>query len=238
MAWDSTVPTTGTKIIDIPAIFTGNWHAFDEILEVQHYGHTSELSGRHIAGRTAVLCSDATTGITGMTPPGSGALAFDTTLGTLRAYFNSTWMLAANLPKTSIKAYVGTGDQSIPSDGATIQFDTEAEDTLNEFNTTTYTFSPCAAGFFNISVTLSILDAGGITEVISIKQYNSADVLQNDITAHYRALSSDHRSIQRSAIIYAAAGDKIKVELSHNRTTSIIVEAGAERSYLTITRLS
>ena len=239
--WRSTVPTTGTHILDISTIFPENWDAIEQILGEEHYIFSNELSGRHISGKTAVLCSDALTGISGIsgvTPPGSGAMGFDTTSGSLMAYLNSTWVWVVSFPQTAIKAYIGGGDQSIPPSGALVKFNTEINDDINEYNTATYTFTPAANGFFLIDARVSILTVGGVIVYTEVIHNDSSDNQKNSLISTYRTADSNRLSIANKTIIEAVAGDKIYVNITHNRIGNIIVEAGLDRSVLIIKRLS
>ncbi len=241
MTWRSTVPVTGTNILDISVIFPDNWHAFEEILSDQHYIFSNELSGRHIAGKTALLCSDATTGITGMTPPGSGALGFDTTLGSLMSYLNSSWTWVVSFPTTRILSYMGSGggNQSLAPSGTRIRFDTESVDTLSEFNTTTYTFTPAASGFFLATATVSVISGqAGITVYLGMRHTNSSDEQKNHARTSYVILDTNRVSLPISLILKVAAGDKIYIDVSHTSTTNIIAECDSDRTFLQIKRLS
>lgn len=235
--WQKTVPTTGTNILDIATIFPGNWEAFEEILSEGHYLFSSSLSGRHIAGRTAVLCSAPTTGITAIIPPACGALGFDETLGSLMAYLDSSWTWVATWPQTHIKAYIGS-DQSIPSSGSPVEFDTEIEDDLVEWNATTFKFIPLRDGFFLIDAVMSIIAIGGISVTSAIVHNDSTGNRKNYIDMVYKLISPDRTSLRNCAIVEAEAGDQIYINIIHNRIVNIIIEGGIDRSLLMIKRLS
>lgn len=55
----------------------------------------------------------------------------------------------------AFSAYQNAGGQSIPSSSTKIVFDTEEFDTANCFNTSTYTFTPNVAGYYQIDFQIS-----------------------------------------------------------------------------------
>jgi hypothetical protein len=184
------------------------------------------------------LCSDATTGITGTVPPGNGALGFDTTFGSLLVYLNSSWAWITTFPQTYVRAYIGSGDQSIPPSGSPVAFNTEISDPIGEYNTTTYTFTPASDGFFLITAVVSIMAIGGITVNIAIVHNDSNDNQKNYTNNASGLVDNNRKSIVNQMVTEAIAGDKIYINITHNRTIDIIAEAGSDRSLLTIRRIS
>lgn len=240
MTWQKTEPTTGSYIVDIPDIFTPNWDAIEDILGEEHYTLTEALSGRHKPGLLAAVYSGPTCAITAIDSPVSGSLAFDETEACL-SLFDSTdsWLLASQWPTTRILASL-SGDQAIVTDTNTVvEFDVEEEDILGEYdNSGTFTFSPCADGFFLVTSSISFIGTGGTSLTYTMYQDNSADSNKNKIAHSTILMDSNRRSFRTSAIIEAAAGDKIYFKVAHNRGSDCIVEGGSDRTLLKIQRLS
>jgi len=242
--WNSTIPTTATNIIDIPILFPANWQAFENILGLEHYTFSYSTSGRHLPGRTCVLSSGATSGISGISPAGNnGATAFDEYLGQFRLYTAGEWTYVSSLPQTSIKAWNGGADQNIPPSGAVVRYDV-AQDYLqnwggvSEFNETTYVFTPSGDGYFLLETQLCIIGIGGIVVTTKFVHTNADDEQLNLLTSSYMLGDNNRTTVRNHGILPMSAGDKFYVFVSHNRTMNIVIDAGQERTFLKIKRLS
>lgn len=237
MSWNKTLPTTGSYIVDIPEIFSGNWTAIENILGEEHYTFTDVLSGRHKPGIVPVMLSAATSAITGITSPSTGAIAQDSNKGIHYIYDGDSWEQINLLAHSEVIAH-RDADYTITA-GATalIPFGTEDTDKLGEYNNSTYTFTAKAAGFYYIRTQASFTAIGAIEIKLIIEHYNSSNILQNILVSYKNALSTDEFHHAITSILSLTSGDKIQVKVMHNRATGIILEGGNDRNYLNIYRL-
>jgi len=111
--WNTSVPTTGTKIVNIPSVHSKNWYAFQYTLEEEHYGFSSPLSGRHMLGRTTMVSAAPSATILGIAAPFTGAMGWDTDSGQGWLYDGDAWVVWSELPNSRVFAYIGT-NQTIP----------------------------------------------------------------------------------------------------------------------------
>jgi hypothetical protein len=236
--WSKTVPVTGSYIVDIPTIYGDNWNAIENILGVEHYTFTDVLSGRHKPGITPAMGSAATSAITAVTLPATGALYQDTTLGMHKVYDGSTWQQINLLAHSQVSAYRNTDYLVTTGTTAVIPFDTEQFDTLSEYDASSYVFVAKTAGFYYVRLVASFTAIGGIEIGVQIAQYNSSDALINNSTYLKYTLSADEISTGTTVLFSLSAGDKIKTWVWHNRTTSIVLEGGSDRNFIHIYRLS
>jgi hypothetical protein len=243
MAWSKTVPVTGSYIIDIPSIFGNNWNALESILGVEHYTFTNVLSGRHCPGILPVMGALATSAITAVSLPATGALYQDTTLGVHKVYNGSTWQQINLLPHSQVSVFPYSDYLVTAGTTAILPFNTEVFDTLNEYNTSSYTFIAKAAGFYCIHILGDFAPIGGIRINLQIAQYNASDQLINMITSSKYTISSDELTMRVIGFLSLAAGDKIKTYAWHNGSSSVVsygssLNLGSGGPILEIYRLS
>lgn len=237
--WDATKPTSSTNIIDIPSVFTSNYIEMENILGVEHYTMTSAASGRHKPGVTGWLSATTTSGITAISSPLTGALTLDTTIGTLKRYDATVGWTQMNLdPITRVLAYRNADYTITVGTSATIPFDTETIDTLSEFSTSTYTFQASATGYYMISTNINITPAANVDINLGLVQTNSASAQKYQSTITRIAPSIDEISIGHTWIVNTSANDKIYLVIYHSHTASMVLEGGADKSYLKIYRIS
>lgn len=238
MAWNKTIPVTGSYIIDIPTIFGDNWNAIESILGIEHYTFTNSLAGRHKPGIAPIMGSTTTAAITAISSPATGALYQDTTLGLHKVYDGSVWQQINLLAHSQVSAYRNADYIVTAGTTAVIPFDTEQFDTINEYDSSSYIFTAKAAGFYYIRFATSFTAVGGIEVAIQIAQYNTSDQLITTVTSLKYTLSGDELSMGTTGLLSLSAGDKVKVWTWHNQATSIILEGGLDRNFLNIYRLS
>lgn len=244
MVWSTAVPISATYIINIPSTFTTNYGQMEDWYGVQHYTYSSSLSGRHKPGITPFLYVNSTGNITGLTNPGSGALAFDITLGVLKRYDGvaSAWKQVNLDPISCVDVYL-TSDQTVASAAVgtytTITFDSETTDVLNNWNSSTYKFTAPIAGYYMAlgQATITPTDAG-IGFGYALAQYSSADVLQNVIVNYYFSWACGIMCARLAVIWSLAATDWIACGLYHDNSTSQIVEGGSDYTWLKIYKVS
>lgn len=241
MVWQKSLPTSGTEVINIPTIFGGNWAAIENILGVEHYTFTSSLSGRHKPGIGGYMYSGATSAIAALSSPATGSIAFDTTLGVAKRYDGSAWVQMNLDPMSRVSTY-RTGDQTVPTSITTIVgFNTETlgYDTLNEFSITTSKFSSIATGYYLImgSFTLTCAE-GGVECLMRIQHDDSSNVSLNRVHGYKYSLSTDAFNMVLLVVLSLAVGDKIYCTLTHDYSSTIVINGGADKTFLKIYKIS
>ena len=91
MAWNSTKPTSTSKIKLAPSVILSNWEAIEDWTEQQHYSIANTLSGSHNPGQCSVLMTDATSSISALTNYACAA-ALDITLGVFKYNNGTAWI--------------------------------------------------------------------------------------------------------------------------------------------------
>lgn len=249
MAWDKTKPVPTTNIIDTPTIFGDNWDALDDILDAEHYGMESPLSGRHVSGAWSVCRSTTTCGLTALgANVASGAIAWDTTLGIGRIARGTTdggsavWDPVHLMPHSRVSVY-RNGDQTLVTSAATaVQFDTEGAsgfDSLNEYDTSTYFFRATCTGVYLVSFQLSITpDDGGITYEATLAHLTGASATIADSHTYAYATSLDELTLQKFSTLFLTAGDLLGVYITPNVTNAGIINGGSNKTWLKVYRVS
>ena len=236
--WDKTVPVTGSYIVDIPSIFSANWTALEDITGVEHYSLADALAGRHKPGITHIMSSAATSAITGTTSPSTGAMAQDIEKGVHYIYDGNSWEQINLLAHSEVIAYRNADYTITAGTTGLIPFDTEISDTLSEYNNSTYLFTATTAGFYYIRAHASFTATGTIEVGIVVEHYDINDVLLNMPLTYKNALSADEFHHGITLILALSIGDKIKVKVTHNKATGIVLEGGSDRNFLNIYRMS
>lgn len=179
MAWNKSYPTSDTKIRDLPDILSNNFEAIEEALDVEHDTLTSGTSGHHRAGGIGIIFEGTTAAITALSSPPSGALAYDTTIGYLRKYTGSEWVVmtdshprmraykSANSTAASASTQTSTGDYVI--------FDTEDYDELSEYDHTTGIFTAAACGLYHIILSVAVCASAPILTSSAVATATSDD---------------------------------------------------------------
>lgn len=245
--WDKSVPTSGTNIVEISSIHKANWSAFETAFSDEHYTFSSALSGIHKPGQTSVVSAGPTSAVSAISDSTSGALVWDETLG-LGKICVTGWEQANMLPLSRVFVYRAT-DHTVPASGITgsgisnpelIPFDTESKDTLSEYDNSTYTFTASATGWYLVSGRVSVSTAVAsvlVTSYISVR--NSSDVEQYTLGEFTRYTSSpDECPMLINELVYLTVGQKIRVYIYHDYSSSITLEGGANISFLKIYRVS
>ena len=243
MSWQTSNPISGTNIVDIPSIHTQNWGAFSETIEDEHYTFSSALSGRHLPGQTAVVSAVATSAVSGISNPASGALVWDSTLGAGKLY-TTEWTQVNMLPLSRVFVYRDL-DFTVPAsanslaNAVPVPFDTEEKDTLSEYDNTGFAFTAVSGGFYLASGKLSVSTVGGISIIayFSVRSATDIELYRVGSMARY-SLSTDECQVLSGVVLDLSAGNKVRMYIYHNHSSTINIEGGADRSFLKIHRLS
>jgi len=201
MAWDQTVPVSGTAIISIPAIHYGNWTAFEDTFAREHYSFSETvtanevevaMSGRHIAGMTSILTAGTSAMIAAISPTSvaDGWLALDNDQSTLYYGARGSWksLSASGVFKRSI-AMVGLSTTQViaSTTETTIPFDSEVNDPGSCFSTTTHKFTPASSGVYLVTLNSALSGYGGQEYEVALKySYYIGTTLYSGAIASFR----------------------------------------------------
>lgn len=148
--WRKSLPNDTTKLSDLPTIHSDNFSVTESAYGYEHYSPLSAnaTSGYHKLGYVGATYIGPTTSITGISTE-TGALAFDTTLGTFVYYTGSTWQRITQTAYSRMRAYRNANVAVTSAASAEILvYNTEDYDTLSEHNTTTGVFTALASGYY------------------------------------------------------------------------------------------
>lgn len=242
MAWTKTLPVSGTRIIDIPDVFEPNWDAIEDILGEEHYIFTNSLSGRHYPGVLSVMGTATSGDIAAVSPPVTGALYLNTSIGGHVVYDGADWKQINLLEHSEVRAYRAT-DYSIPYQTYdTLPFDTESYDVLGEYSTSTYTFSAKAEGYYFIKAQGYFSVPANTQVQLIIRIYNESDSLIESRIAYLPSISTDdglYHSV--SCLRYLDAGYYVKVVCWQNSAVgdqTITLSGGSTNNFFNIYRVS
>jgi len=158
MTWYKDKPGENNSFSDVPQIAQDNFDATEDAFGQEHYTLGASLCGTHIPGVMGVVKSASTTIINALSSPGSGAMAWNTTLGWWQRYWASAWAIPGSATKWSrVRAYKSSGNQSFDngeggSQTAAVTFDAETYDSLSEFAANTFT--PADSGYYLVIASL------------------------------------------------------------------------------------
>ena len=192
--WQPALPVSGTKMVDFPAIATGNWDHLEDVINVEHYAMDSSLSGQHRPGKVAAVYVGPTASIGGLTSPTTGALAYDTDLGHYKWYNGNTWENLSDRFKYSAVSVYCSSDQTLSyATVCTAALTNEEFDVLSEWDGTYghRSMQISASGFYLISATflcqfpsntsvsaaVNVVgsDGSAVVEVVNAEQVKSGD---------------------------------------------------------------
>jgi hypothetical protein len=168
MAWSAGKPSSDSNIRDVPRETRENFQALSATLEKEHYGFSSSLSGRHIAGRVAAMAVSSYA-VTSDIIPVSGALVEVEDKGVLLTYWDNSWQALGKDQWDRVRASLGTaldfteGAITGAEVAKLVVFDTEQYDTLSSYNHTTGYFVPKTRGNYYFGICLSCTGASAIT---------------------------------------------------------------------------
>lgn len=120
------------------------------------------------------------------------------------------------------------GNQSISSNVlADVEFDTEAFDIGDDFNTTTYTWTCPEDGYYFLYVQV-YFSVGAAADDLLVQIYNGSST--SFLTTRLSAGSTDQHSVNGSRLMYVTAGQEMLVRV-RNGNNNDTVNAGIELSY-------
>lgn len=160
-------------------------------------------------------------------------IAPDTNPGTKR------WVLVTPVGAFShVKAKLSTG-QSIVSGSATLViFDTEEQDTLSEYSTSTGVFTAVYAGEYSVNAALRYNTAAWSNGENSSTQVFKESALYRAGMTHYAQSSASYQlNTSISTTVTLAVGETIDIRGFHNQGAAISLAAIDLNTWLTIDRL-
>lgn len=236
MAWNKDLPIPTTPIISIPSVHKSNWLAIESAFEVEHIFIDDNNRGKHRRGKVRAVFLGTTSQINSLSPT-EGALAINTETGEKLCYDKGTWINMGDLLRTNVSVTMTGSDSSVSSGGILVPFNSVNIDSLGEFNTSTYKFSPKEDGVFFIETRLLIVSpVGGVYVQPRIRLYNS-DSEFSDALANTVVPSANKLVAFNSVVLPVTKNQKVGIYLTHNKSYSIILKADASTS-LSIKRVS
>lgn len=162
--WRKEYPKTTTRLSDLPEIHTDNFNVIQSASNYEHHSMASAdtaLSGKHRLGAVGVIFEGTTAEINALSSTcGTGAVAYDTTLGVMKYYSGSAWtVLTTNWDR--LRAYRST-DIAVTADASAdiLPFDTEDYDTLSAYNNATGVFTATVSGYYLITANVCFVASG------------------------------------------------------------------------------
>jgi hypothetical protein len=206
-----------------------NWQFIQDWWGVQHTTFTSAGSGGHTAGKVGSVLVDTTANIALLSEPGTGALAYNTTVGQLQIY-DGAWSGISCSAYSRIR-YV-FGSQSISGTTWTAMTCAGAGsgtyDTLSEFSVTTFRFTAVAAGYYLVRGSILFpTDANNYTKGVSIS-------VDGSLLSKMTRYGSTILNLSITDVLPLSIGDYIQLAAYHDYASPITITSGT----LQIMRLS
>lgn len=138
---------------------------------------------------------------------------------------------------SAASAYLSTS-QSIPANTVTtIRLNTEEFDLGNALDTTTFTYTVPASGTYLLTGSAQILSLANGKQCSLYVYRNNASIIMDGVHKAYSSGSAANYFLKVNKIVSLAAGDQITLRISHNDSVARTVEAGSDKSFLSITRI-
>lgn len=236
MAWSTSTPVSGSKVLATPSIFQGNWTEMENIIEQEHYGMDNSLSGRHKPGYVGAAYVGTNDAITGLSSPFTGAVAIITSTGSGMGLIRGTsaWKrVHYDLPTTRVIVIGAASTITSGTTGFFLSGSTETVDTLSEWDATNGIFSGCGDGYFFFSGTLALSTT--TTGSDSVTMGFSGSGISDTMT--FTTDPSGYTTSIFSSIVSANSGVKVAPIITCP-THNISVSGGTGITYGTIYRIS
>jgi hypothetical protein len=225
--WNKFYPAiTGTSVSgsvapDPNSQIRANWLFIQEWWGVEHTTFTSAGSGEHTAGKVGSVLVDTAANIAALTSPGTGALAYNTTVGQLQIY-DGLWVgiscSAYSRMRYMFGSQVVTGSiwTAMGSAGA----GSGTYNTLAEFSDTTFRFTAVEAGYYLVrGLILFPTDTNNYNKGVAISQNAS---LVSKMTRY----GSTILNLFVVDVLPLNIGDYIQLAAYHDYTSPITISSG------------
>jgi hypothetical protein len=238
MSWDASVPISGTRIVDIPTVHGANWTAISDTWGLEHQVWSVVASGRHKPGISGLVGSIASSALP-LTAEEGCVVLDDASSGVGWVYSGGKWQMpSSGFATVRVHVYRGTNQTISAGTTATVGFSTSGVDSMASFNTTTFTFTSPADGYYLVNPVISLTpDVANKAVYLQVQHLDSLGTIRYTVTESKGTLSTDEFSMEVSPVLYLSAGDLIKITFYHN-STSMAIQGGAERTFLDIYRMS
>lgn len=238
MGWSESNPSTTSKINEIPGYVQDNLDAIEDMLGAYHSSLASAASGTHTLGINGFAYDGSTAGLTALSGVGSGALAFDTTVGAYKIYSGSSWVVVGTNQWSRVRAYSSLA-QTFGNSPTTVIFGTETYDTLSEFDTSTGVFTALASGGYIVGYNITMETSGSNARDIAVDiQKNSTSYSLQEFPINGMSLSTDsYQTANGMAIVTLAEGDTIRIRAYHGGSQTHKTLASSIYTYVFIHRI-
>lgn len=157
----SNYPLSSTDMSSSTEQVRANWEIIEDWWATEHGGIASATSGAHAIGRTGAMLTGTTATITGLSSPGTGALALNTTVGEMELYrwdsVNSSagWDGITDIYFSRLKDGFGAQDIAVGASAQLVAAPTGLSGTYDGLSEwASYKFTVRGAGYYLISVKL------------------------------------------------------------------------------------
>jgi len=231
MVWNKDYPTSTVSPSASTLGLTGNWKALEDWWGVEHTTLTSASSGHHTAQNISLVCVAATSAISALSSPGTGALAYDTTKGELEVYRTAGWgklteSYWSRVRTVFLSASISTATWTKLTEKRTVEED--QYDTLSEFASSSGSASIKATGTYFVLGTCRFPTTSN-NYLVGVAIYKNGSAV-----AVHRGYGAGVRSTEVFDILSLTAGDRLEVYCYHNAGSNITIVGGS----LQFTKLS
>ncbi len=217
-------------------IVQDNLDAIEDLFGQEHNTFSETACGTHISGVMGVVASASTVGILTLTSPGTGAVAWDTTVGSWKRYWGDTWAVPGSATKWSrCRAYANSNQELALETLTNVTFSTEDYDSLNEFAGNTFT--ALDAGYYLAVASISISgQAVGEAPSLGLALLKSGTIEASASKGLQQPGVETDVSILIVAVVQLSIGSTLTVQAYKTKTADTII-AGTDKTYLAIHRL-
>jgi hypothetical protein len=237
MSWQPTYPNHAHKVKDVPAILQGNWVAINSALSAEH------TATAHPLGGCGILFYGPTSEISALSPPGSGAMAFDTTLGVPVIHNGSAWQTTGYGFWPRARAY-SSATRSLSASESTpkvMLFDTDdVYDTLGNYNNATGYFTVPSSGSYIVMASIACSGTSASSNLrfdLGIYASRSADPINSNFAYVKDTHVSPYHTVNALYMGYFATGETICAKIFNSGATAYDIVPGATTTFIAIHRL-
>lgn len=226
--WIANYPLSSTVVSSSTEQIRINWDAIEDWWTVSHTNNFSAAaSGAHTPGIPGIILYDATSGVSAVSSPGTGALAYDSTKGEVELYRYDSTNLTAGWERLTAQKFsrvrASFATQSIPDSTWTKLTETGTGsgtyDTMSEYSTVTDKVIPVHLGWFVAVATIQFPSTSD--------NYNKAVAVCKNGTIVSRAAvyGSQNRTVilTDTVQVTTASSDYFEIYAWHNAGTAVSI---------------
>ena len=228
LTWNAGLPVSSTCMAESVEQIRANWDDMNLWWDVQHHAFESATSGRHTvtADNPGVLASGAQAVVDALddvTVPGTGALAHNTTLGEVQAYYYDSATSATAwegiTDRYSARMRKAMGEQTIPITAWTqVVCAGTADDTydsLSAWSNYRYTIPTGGAGYYLVSLKV-VWEKTTSNYNIGIAIYVSGNRISEK-----RLYGNGVVTMVLEDVLSLAAADYVQAKVWHNHSSTV-----------------